>query len=102
MEGIIIAEVLMSSSLHLDPEAYLADLLKRHQKTHSLQECPQGSMPLYVELRELLQGLMIVGEHEYHRWESPIIQLEWQCQVMPCVLSSNPCLILYPTLDHPE
>jgi hypothetical protein len=45
---------------------------------------------------------MTVGEHEYHGWESPNVQLEWQCQVMPCVLSSNPCLILHPTLDYPE
>jgi hypothetical protein len=83
-----------------DPGACLAYLLERRQETHRLPEYLLGSEQLYGELKGLPQGLMIVGEHEYHRWESPTVQLEWQCQVMPCVLSSNPCLILYPTLDH--
>jgi hypothetical protein len=41
-----------------------------------LQKYPQGSVQLYVELSGLLRGLMTVGEHEYHKWESPITQLE--------------------------
>jgi hypothetical protein len=74
----------------------------RYQETHMLQEYPRGSVKLYAKLRGLPWGLMTVGEDEYYRQESPIVQLEWQCQVMSCVLSSNPCLILYPNLDHPE
>jgi hypothetical protein len=50
-----------------------------------LKGCPRDSEQLYDELKGLPRGLMTVGEHEYHELESPIVQLEWQYQIVPCV-----------------
>jgi hypothetical protein len=54
-----------------------------------------GSEWQYGELKGWQQRMMTLGEHELHEWESPIVQLEWQCQALLCVPSSNPCLVLY-------
>jgi hypothetical protein len=69
------------------------------QKTHRQQECLLGSEQQYGEWRELQQTMMVAKEHE---WESPSVLLKQQCQVIPCVPSSNPYLVLCQALDHLE
>jgi hypothetical protein len=54
----------------------MTDLIERRQKTRRLPEYLLGSEQLYGELKRLPRGLMTVGEHEYHRWKSPTVQLE--------------------------